>query len=386
MPKQLRFGVVGLGNMGSAHLKFIKETPTCILGAVCDVKKELADKFAAEYGVKAYYDAKKMFKSGDVDAVIVATPHYFHPELSIGAMDAGLHVITEKPLAVHKVDAEKMIAAHKKHPKLKFAAMFQQRTDDAHKKLKSLIDSGELGKIIRVNWTITNWYRTQSYYNSGGWRATWGGEGGGVLLNQCPHNLDLFQWFFGMPKTIRANCSIGKYHKIEVEDEVTAYMEYANGMTAVFITSTGEAPGTNRLEIAADRGRVILENGKISFIRNATPMIEFCAKDKGGFSTPETWDVSIPTSGGASHQKIIANFADSILNGAELWTPAEQGINAVELATSMIYSSFNDETVKLPLDGKKYLKLLNKLIAESKFVKVEATEKQAVDFTSSFGK
>jgi predicted dehydrogenase len=385
MAGKLRIGVVGLGNMGSGHLKFIKETPTCELGAVCDICKAKADKFAAEYGVKAYYDAKKMFASGDIDAAIIAVPHYSHPDLSIAAMEKGLHVITEKPLAVHKLDAQRMIDAHKKHPKVKFAAMFQQRTDDAHKKLKELIDSGELGKIIRVNWTITNWYRTESYYASGGWRATWGGEGGGVLLNQCPHNLDLFQWFFGMPSKIRANCHIGKYHKIEVEDEVTAYMEYKNGMTAVFITSTGEAPGTNRLEIAADRGRVVLEGGKITFTRNTESMIKFCKENPNGFATPQTWDVSIPAAAGASHQKIIANFADAVLKGEKLWTPAEEGINAVELATSMLYSSFNDCTVELPLDAVKYDKMLKKLIKSSKFVKAPVKE-QHVDMAASFGK
>jgi len=386
MAKKLRIGVIGLGNMGSAHLKFITDTPTCELGAVCDVKKPLADKFAAEYKVNAYYDAEKLLKSGDVEAVIIATPHYFHTPIAISALDKGLHVVTEKPLAVHKADAEKMIAAHKRHPKLKFAAMFQQRTDDAHKKLKSLISSGELGRIVRVNWTITNWFRTQAYYNSGGWRATWAGEGGGVLLNQCPHNIDLFQWFFGMPAKVRANCSIGKFHDIEVEDEVTAYMEYADGMTAVFITSTGEAPGTNRLEIAADRGRVVLENGKISFLRNATPMLEFCAKSKEGFATPELWDVSIPASGGASHQKVIANFADAVLNGAELWTPAPDGIKAVELANAMLYSSFNDVTVKLPLDSAKYEKMLKKLVKGSKLVKKADESAPAADFSKSFGK
>lgn len=385
MPKKLRIGVVGLGNMGGAHLKFIRETPTCELGSICDIDKERADKCAAQYGVKAYYDAKKLFKSGDLDAVIIAVPHYSHPDLAIAAMESGLHVITEKPLAVHKLDAERMIEAHKKSKKLKFAAMFQQRTDDAHIKLKKLIDSGELGRIIRVNWTITNWYRTESYYQSGGWRATWAGEGGGVLLNQCPHNLDLFQWFFGMPQKIRANCHIGKYHDIEVEDEVTAYMEYKDGMTAVFITSTGEAPGSNRLEIAADRGRVILENGKINFIRNATSMIEHCKIDKSGFTPPETWDVAIPTGAGASHQKIIANFADAILNGAPLMTPAEEGIKEVELATSMLYSSFTDSTVTLPLDGEKYLKLLKKLIAGSKG-KRKTAKVGSGDFSNSFGK
>jgi predicted dehydrogenase len=192
-------------------LKFIKDIPNCALGASAISRTPLADKLAKDFGAKAYYDAVKMFKSGDIDAAIIATPHYFHPTLAAKAFEAGLHVITEKPIAVHKLDAELMIAAHKKHPKLKFAAMFQQRTHDAHRKLKDLIESGELGKIVRVNWTITNWFRTETYYKSGGWRATWGGEGGGVLLNQCPHNLDLFQWFFGMPSTVRANCAIGKY-------------------------------------------------------------------------------------------------------------------------------------------------------------------------------
>ncbi len=386
MAKKLKIGVVGLGNMGSAHLKFIKDTPTCVLAAVCDVKKPLADKLGADFQANVYYDAEKMFKSGDVEAVIIATPHYFHTPLAISALDKGLHVITEKPLAVHKADAEKMIAAHKRHPKLKFAAMFQQRTNETHKKLKNLIVSGELGRITRISWTITNWFRTQSYYNSGGWRATWGGEGGGVLLNQCPHNLDLFQWFFGMPVKVRANCHIGKYHKIEVEDEVTAYMEYANGATAVFITSTGEAPGTNRLEIAADRGRVIMEGGKLSFLRNATPMLEFCAKSKEGFATPEVWDVSIPSSAGDSHQKVIANFADAVLNGAELWTPAEEGIKSVELANAMIFSSQNDCTVELPLDAAKYEKMLKKLIKSSTFVKKTDEKAASGDFSKSFGK
>ncbi|MCK5843279.1 MAG: Gfo/Idh/MocA family oxidoreductase, partial [Victivallales bacterium] len=220
---EVRIGVVGLGGMGINHIGSIERSDGIRLSAVCDSQRDVAYEQAKKNDVKAFYDFDEMTKSGLIDAVLIATPHYFHTPLAVAALDAGIHVLTEKPVAVHKADVEKMIAAHAKRPELKFAAMFQMRTQGIWRKLKNLIDSGELGKIKRVNWIITNWYRTQAYYDGGGWRATWKGEGGGVLLNQCPHQLDLFQWLFGMPSKIRAKCALGKYHNIEVEDDVSAF-------------------------------------------------------------------------------------------------------------------------------------------------------------------
>jgi predicted dehydrogenase len=242
-----------------------------------------------------------------------------------------------------------------------------------------------LGRLLRVNWIISNWFRTQAYYDSGGWRATWAGEGGGVLLNQCPHNLDLLQWICGMPEKIRGFCDIGKRHNIEVEDEVTAFMEYPDGCTGLFVTSTGEAPGTNRLEIAGDQGKLVYERGKITYTRNEVSATEFLKTCPESFSRPPVWDVSIPVSGGngGQHAEVLSNFANAIRDGSPLIAPAEQGINSVELANAMLYSSIKGKPIDLPLDSAQYEAVLKTLIAGSSFVK-QTTEQTTTDMSQSF--
>jgi len=372
---KLRLGIVGLGGMGANHLAVAKSIDKIAIAGVCDVNKEAVDRIAKETGAKGFCDSNEMFKSGCVDAVMVVTPHYFHTPITIAAFEAGIHVLTDKPIAVHKADAQKMLDAHAKRPELKFAAMFQLRTDSVFKKVKSLIETGELGSIKRINWIITNWFRSQSYYNSGGWRATWKGEGGGVLLNQCPHQLDLFQWFFGMPEKLRAFCHLGKSHNIEVEDDVTAYFEFANGATGVLVASTGDIPGTNRLEISCERGRLILENGKIKFNRTEVNVSEFIHTSDSGFALPAIWDIDVPSPGDiASNKKIIENFADAIIDNVPLIAHGEEGLNSVELANAMLYSSMNNTTIELPLDGAAYESMLNDLIKNSKFVKPSVTK------------
>ncbi|MEI8088405.1 MAG: Gfo/Idh/MocA family oxidoreductase [Opitutaceae bacterium] len=383
----VRIGIVGMGNMGTAHANSILagKIPRLILAAIAEPDAVRRAKFTQ---VATFATAEEMIDSGLIDAIIIATPHYQHTSLGIYALKAGLHVMVEKPVSVHKADGERLLAAHKNKKQI-FAAMFNQRTDPYYQKIRNLIRSGELGQIRRVNWIITNWFRTEAYYASGGWRATWAGEGGGVLLNQCPHNLDLFQWIFGMPVRIRAHCGFGKYHKIEVEDDVTAYMEFANGATGVFITSTGEAPGTNRLEITGERGKVVYENDKITFTRNETPMSEFSRKTTAGFAQPDTWEVAIsaPNHGG-QHNEILQNFTSAILDGATLLSPAAEGIHSIELANAMLLSAWTDETISLPLNGARYAKLLNQKAAASarrKPKKVVASA-PAADFSKSFAR
>jgi predicted dehydrogenase len=381
---KVKLGLVGLGNIGSLHLRNIAEQPKVELAAACDIVHEKADAVAAKYGCKAYYDADTMLNDHVCDAVIVATPHYFHTTIGIAAMDSGHHVLVEKPISVHKADAERLIAAHQRNPELVFAAMFNQRTSPQYIKIKELVQSGELGKLLRVTWIITTWFRTQAYYDSGGWRATWEGEGGGVLLNQCPHNLDLLQWICGMPNKVWGVCNIGKRHHIEVEDEVTAYLEYPGGCTGIFITSTGEAPGTNRLEIAGEQGKLVMENGQIAFIRNETPAIEFLQTSKESFARPPVWNVTFPIQGrGGAHAEILENFADAITSGAELIAPAEEGIRSVELANAMLYSSLTGQAVDLPLDSAAFEEQLKQLIAQSSFRK-EASEQTSADMSQSF--
>ena len=382
--KELRLGIIGLGNMGSAHAASVMagKIPRCRLAGVCDTD---AEKIAKYPGFYASTDSDTLIASGEVDAVLVATPHYSHTTIVTAALKAGLHVLVEKPISVHKADCEKLIAAHRSKKQV-FAAMFNQRTDSVYRKIREMVRGGELGKIRRVTWTITDWFRTEAYYASGGWRATWAGEGGGVLLNQCPHNLDLYQWIFGMPSKVRGFCKLGYHHKIEVEDDVTAYFEYKDGTSAVFITSTGEAPGANRLEISAERGRLVMEGGKLSFTRNEIPMTEFSRTTTESFSRPPVWNVEIPVvQTGEQHNGILKNFTNAILDGEKLLSPAAEGIHSVELGNAILMSSMLGETVEVPFASARYEKLLNNLIATSRFKK-KAVKKNAAgeDFSKSF--
>jgi len=385
--RKVRLGIIGVGNMGTHHARSVLDgkVPRCELVAVGDSDPERLAAYGD--GVRKFDNGKSLIRSGIADAVLIATPHYDHTTLGTLAIKEGLHVLVEKPISVHKADCERLIAAYKarKRRKQVFAAMFNQRTDPHYWKVKELIDRGELGQLMRVNWITTQWFRSETYYASGGWRATWAGEGGGVLLNQCPHQLDLIQWLCGMPVMVSGHCSLGKRHSIEVEDEVTAYMEYKNGATGVFIASTGEAPGTNRLEIVGEMGRVVVEGGRISFTRNETSILEYCRKTKERFRGPPVWNIDIPVEGhGGQHGAILRNFVEAILDGAKLVAPAVEGIHSVELGNAMLYSALTGKPVKVPINGKAFERKLKQLIKESRFVKKVSKTKGGDDFAKSF--
>ena len=383
----VRIGIIGVGVMGSAHVNSVKQLKNCELTALCDIDPKVLERYR-ESCVELFSDSEALFASGKVDGVIISTPHYFHVPLALRAMEHGIHVLVEKPIAVQKSEAERLVAASKAHPELKLSAMFCLRRIPTNIKITQLIESGELGAIRRINWIITDWFRSQAYYDSGDWRASWRGEGGGVLLNQCPHQLDLMQWFFGMPSKVSAVLTLGKYHDIEVEDDVTAVLEYPNGATGVFVATTGEAPGTNRLEIAAERGRLVFEEGKLRFKRNEIPTSKFCRETKTQFDRPETWDIEIPVNNDGSHQHrdIIENFCNAILKGTPLIAPATEGIRGLELGNAMLLSGLKKKTVELPIDAQAFAKIMDKLIAKSRYVKKTVTPSETVDFSKSFQK
>ena len=374
----VKIGIIGMGNMGTGHAGHILEgkVPRMELVAVCDINPERLKPYPK---LKHFESSEKLIRSGLVDAVLIATPHYAHTTIGIDALSHNLHTIVEKPISVTKYDAQKLLDAYKKakkkNPKLQFCAMFNQRTDPYYIKIHELIQNGVLGRIQRSNWIITNWFRPECYYRSGGWRATWAGEGGGVLVNQCPHNIDLYQWLCGMPSAVYAIGGLGKYHDIETEDECCALFEYPDGATGSFITTTGEAPGTNRLEIVGDKGKLVFESFKgvnsLQFYLNTVPTSEYSKTTKKNFGTAECWEVKIPLpdNRGEQHIGIKKNFVAAILDGAELIAPAEEGIKAVELANAMQYSLITHQRVELPMKAFEYQKFLGKLIKDSKFVK-----------------
>ena len=366
---QVRMGMIGVGNMGSAHVKSIMagNVPGMVLGAVADINPAKLDWMRENYpDIPCFDDTEKMMDSGLVDAVHVATPHYLHPVLVQLALQKGLHVMCEKPAGVYTKAVREMNEAAQRSDKT-FAIMFNQRTNCVYRKMKEIIDSGKMGRIRRVNWVITNWYRPQSYYDSGAWRATWDGEGGGVLLNQCPHNLDLLQWLCGMPVSVRAFTHNGKWHDIEVEDDVTAYLEYANGATGVFVTSTGDCPGSNRLEITMDGGRLVCDGKKLIMTELATSEPEFTATYKGGFGKPDMTEYEVETDGlNPQHNEVLRAFAAHILHGEPLTAQGIEGINGLTLSNAMHLSSWLDKTVTLPLDEELFLAELNKRRATSR--------------------
>ncbi len=379
----IRLGIIGMGNIGQHHAGYLLagKVGRCELVAVSDAVPGKLERFKP---LRIFSDGEELIRSGLVDAVVIATPHFQHTSLGIAALQRGLHVMVEKPISAHKADAERLIAAHQAHPKPVFAGMFQLRAEPRYLKIQKLIQSGDLGDVVRMSWLITDWYRTEAYFASGGWRATWKGEGGGVLLNQCLHNLDVLAWLLGMPARVRGFCQLGRYHHIEVEDNVTAYLEYPNGATGVFITSSGEAPGTNRFEIAGTRGKVVLENNRLAFTRNEVDMIQFSRTAKLGFARPDVWHVEIPFADAAlPHATLMQNFVDAILDGTPLIAPGEDGLASVELANVMLYSSLMNHSVELPLNGGAFAHKLQQLIADSKFQK-QVVEVAGEDFTKSF--
>ncbi len=369
--KKIRLGVIGIGNMGTTHCKNVVEkglVPNVEIAAVADLSPARRDwaKENLPETVEIFNSGDELIENGKVDAVLVAVPHYFHTELSIKAMKKGLHVMCEKPAGVYTKQVKEMNKVAEETGVV-FGMMFNQRTNCIYRKIKEMLTSGELGEIKRVNWIITDWFRSQFYYDSGAWRATWAGEGGGVLLNQCPHQLDLLQWLCGLPTKVRAFCHIGKWHNIEVEDDVTAYMEFPNGATGVFITTTGDAPGTNRLEITCDKGTIIADSKKIEFKKLECSQKEFCQTTDIAFPKMKFETIDVETDGlNESHSGVLKAFAGKILDGTPLVADGKEGINGLTLSNAMHLSSWLDKTVELPFDEDLFLEELNKRIATSK--------------------
>jgi len=383
----VRLGIVGLGNMGRTHRQYILDgkVPGLRVTALCGRPDSLAALPEAP-GEARFTEAEAMIASGMIDAVLCCTPHPTHTPIGIATLQAGLHLLMEKPLGVHVADCRRLLAAHT-DPTRVFGAMFQVRTDPHYTTLKSLIDSGETGPVRRILWDTTNWFRTEYYYASGGWRATWRGEGGGVLLNQLPHNLDVFQWIFGPPSQITGFCQFGRYHQIEVEDDVTLYCRWPNGTHATVIASTGEAPGRNRLEVACDRGHLTVESGSITWQKTSESVRGFSEASEAAFAQPDTKTITIPIDGrGPGHLAILQNFTRAILHGDPLLCPASEGVRSVEIANAALLSTWLGRTIDLPLDADEYERLLNDKAASSTFQKKLILKKpaSAADFAQSY--
>ncbi len=374
--KNIRLGIIGIGNMGANHAKYIQKgnCPDFTVTAVADTNPNRLDwakkqKFGENIGF--FDDGIALLDSGLVDACIIATPHYFHPIFAMECLKRNIHVMVEKPAGVYTKNVREMNKLAAQHPDVVFGMMFNQRTNCVYRKLRELVQSGKYGEIRRTNWLITNWYRSQGYYNSGNWRATWSGEGGGVLLNQAPHNLDLWQWICGMPVKVLTKMHFGKWHDIEVEDDVTTYVEYANGATGVFITTTGDTHGTNRLEIQMDKAKFVVENDKLYMDEYEMTEQEYSKRsvesNESFGKMQSVYCGEVETDGQCSaHVGVLNAFGDAILFGGELVARGEEGINGLTLSNAMHLSAFLGKEITIPFDEDLYYEELMKRVASSK--------------------
>ena len=388
---KVRFGIIGLGNQGTHYIVNIFDKDLVengVVSAVCDsnpVKLSAIKEKIKNKDVLYFLDYKEMLDSGVCDVAVVVVPHYQHPEIVIECLKRNVNVICDKPAGVYTEQVREMNEVAK-NSKAHFGMMFNQRTNCIYKKMKELIADGKIGDLQRVTWIITNWYRTQAYYDSGSWRATWNGEGGGVLINQCPHQIDLIQWVLGeMPEQVRAVCHYGKWHDIEVEDDVTAYFSYKNGATGVFITTTGETPGTNRFEVSGTKGKLLCEDDKLWLYENDRDAREHNADPECKFGGPEWTKTEVETDGkNPQHVGIFNNFANALLGKEDFFVQGVDGINGVELMNAIQLSGWKDGApVSIPVDEKEFLEKLNELRKISREKKVN--DNIVSDTSGSFG-
>ena len=379
--KKVRLGIVGLGAQGDIYAQFLLQgkVNNMVIGAICDTdpkKKALVDE---KYpNVPFYEDYIEMLESGDVDAVITCTPHYKHPEMGIEALNRGIHALIEKPAGIDVKQVKKLNEVAASKPELTFSIMFNQRTNELYRKVKNVIDNGEIGNIRATNWLITSWWRPQAYYDDSAWRATWEGEGGGVLVNQAPHQLDLFQWICGMPEKVFANIKYGNHRNISVDNDATIVLDYGEGATGVFITRTHDLIGTDRLEILGDKGKIVVDNSaKLTIYKLHEDEAETNARIKpedvptivSGDGLKDLYKkevMNFESKWGEQHINVLQNFTSNILDGEPLIAPGSDGIFGVELVNAIYLSSWLGEEVTLPVSEDLFIEELNKRIQEEK--------------------
>lgn len=386
--KQVRLGIIGIGNMGTAHARNILEgkCPEIALAAVTDMSEArrawAKDNLPAEVAV--FDTVEDMLDSGRIDAALIASPHYLHPVHATACFARHIHALVEKPAAVSAARARAMNEAAQKSGVV-FGIMLNQRANRVYQTMRQVVKSGELGAIRRTNWVATNWYRPQAYFDSGAWRGTWSGEGGGVLLNQCPHNLDLWQWICGMPVRLRAQLGFGKWHDIEVEDDATVVATYENGATGVFVASTGDMPGSDRFEITLDGGKLVAENGQLTLWRLSQTLQTFEKENTAPFgSPPYERTVLAQEDDSDQHVAVLNAFAGAILRGEPLVARGEEGLLALTLSNAMYLSAWQNREVALPLDEAQFEQELA-LRAQTSRPKQKGSDVTA-DVRASYGK
>lgn len=362
----VKIGIIGAGRQGGKYIKFFLENrmKNAELKAICDIDVGRFDEVDPSHICEHYTDYKLMLSKKTIDAIIIDTPHYLHPVIALEAVKYDIHVLSDKPLGVDAYTVKKL-KNELSGRKLKFGVLFNQRMLPVYQRIKEIIENQELGKLKRCVWEVTDWYRPQKYYDIGGWRSTWKGEGGGVLINQCVHNIDMIQHLFGMPLKINSSIEYGVYHKTEIDDSVVANFMYSDGFMCTLISSTGETPGTNRLEISGTKGKLVFDVfDKLKFELNDIPEDVFSNETSSPrymlkFGKPGVTrkEEKINTNTEA-HVMCIQDFINAIVYDRKPSADYYDGLACVQIINAIYYSDWKGKKVELPVDELEFKKML----------------------------
>lgn len=364
----IRIGIAGIGFIAEEYIKLF--TQGQIQGAEIRAlssrnyshMEEIRAKYRLDAALFTDYDA--MLSSGKIDMVMICTPHYFHPGMAVKAIEQGIHTMIEKPVGVYPEELDELAKCVKSHPETLSGVLYCRRTNPVFAKIKQLLADGTLGKLKRVTWIVTDMYRTQAYFDIAGWRGTYSGEGGGLLMNQVSHHIDLLVWLCGLPEAMQANCYTARERNIEVENEVSITMEYPGNAVGQFIASTRECPGSNRLELSGSRGQIILDNEKDLTLRiletdetqfNATTNIPFAfiPYKEEVFHFDMMYNPVLQA-------KIVNNFIASLTDGTPVTCPVEEAVRSQQFIQGAYLSSWQDKKLTLPVDGSAFTAELKK--------------------------
>lgn len=368
--EKIRMAVIGIGIMGKKYAKMIREgmISGMRLGAVCCRSQENIQWAKAQLGeeIPVFENTKQLFESSDLfDACLIVTPHKLHPEMIMQALDAGKHVFCDKPIGISMKQCQG-IREKLDQSGLVFAMMFHQRMYPKYERIHTLLENGTLGQIRRIMVENSRYYRTWYYHKSGSWRSSWKGEGGGALLNQGQHLLDIWQWLFGMPDSLYAMIPYGKYNDFSVDDEATILMKYPDKKTAVLILTTGEGTWTERMEIAGSKGTLILEDNHLTLHLYDQDLDDY--KKTAACSSREEFKEKVLEEvfpeDQEPYEEMLTDFAQAVLKKRPVRVNGLEGLNSLELTNAAYLSAWTGETVALPLDAERYERELEKRITD----------------------
>ena len=376
----MKLGIAGIGVIGESYLKLFKEgrIKEGEVAAVASRNTQRVEKILEKLNlqeVRVYGSLKEMLEKESLSGVIITTPHKLHVSMMKEALQMGVSVLTDKPLSSTRKEAEEMAVFAKDYPDLVKGVLFNKRANPIHKEIKKIIESGELGILRRALYEVTDYYRSHRYYEESGWRGTYEEEGGGVLMNQAVHQMDLLTWFTDLPKEVMAFLKEGSHRPMTTENDAYLHLFYEGGGVGHFITSTHESPGVHRLELSFDQGQILMENEKtLKITKLQEPEEDFSRKTETLFAhVPGTLEVKEfePLEDKEEHVRTIENFIRAIEGKEKIQSSLEEAVKSITLVNAAYLSHFTGKKGAMDFSLEEYDRELHRKIQEERALKEE---------------